>query len=92
MINEFTARHVAELRAWLRAGRLAAVGPIDTDRYFFATADVAARVILADLAHLAELQEIGSVRPARWHAAEEDVDALHRAITTARPSLRRRAP
>ena len=84
MISEATVQHVAELRAWLRTGLLAEVGPIDTDRYFFATAETAARVLLADLEHLAHLQRIRPVPPARWRAVEDDIETLHRAVTARR--------
>ncbi len=89
MITETTARHVVELRTWLDAGLLPNLGPIDTDRYFFATAEVAARVILADLERLTGLQAIGTVPQRRWRTLEDDIEHLHRAISAARPSSQR---
>ncbi len=80
-----TAERAAKLRALLDCGALRAVDGIDTLHGLSAPPELAARIVLAHLDYLTDLETTGTVLPARRLAVEEDIERLHAGVTLARP-------
>ena len=84
MIDPASLDRAAELRALLASGALAAVGRIDTLHGLSSDAELATRLVLAHLDHLADPAAAGAASPARRRAVEDDLDRLYAGVRLAR--------
>ncbi len=82
-----TAERAAKLRALLDCGALRAVDGIDTLHGLSAPPELAARIVLAHLDYLSDLETTGTFLPARRQAVEEDIERLLTGIRLARPGI-----
>ncbi len=85
MLTMTTAERAAELRSLLDSGALRAVDGIETLHGLSAPAELAARIVLAHLDYLTDLETTGTVLPARRLAVEEDIERLHAGVRLAHP-------
>ena len=76
MLSPRGIHHADQLRAMLDDGALPDDGPVELAYGVLDSPDLAARIVLAEIDHLAQLVAAGLDIPDRWSMAEADLEAV----------------
>ena len=89
MLSPRGVHHADQLRAMLDDGALLDDGPVELAYGVLDSLNVASRIVLAEIDHLAHLVAAGLDIPERWSMAEADLEAVWWLVITQRAGAAR---